>query len=317
MELSKMKYTVKRNVPKNYIIYIVLVFIFITFVILGASNVTKLTNDEIINLREFTDEIFLNDQYADFSYIIKNSFVTNVKTVGFVLLCSLSYPTSFLSALIIILKGFSVGFTSGFLIFVYNTKGTIRISLIPAGIEIGGKPASLTELMRDLCIQVGEGVSDIGLVWAVILVHQSQHRHCQRLGPGPSQTYIERGLSLPKRTFELQTAINEADSKESVIFIEVTIICSHIHHRRKFRAETGRKPGLIEVDAAYDIGVERREQTQHMADLIYRDTVQKKEIVTSVTAVHIESGQQFGPGRHPGQHLEGLDDIRSTEQGET
>ena len=120
-----MKYTVKRNVPKNYIIYIVLVFIFITFVILGASNVTKLTNDEIINLREFTDEIFLNDQYADFSYIIKNSFVTNVKTVGFVLLCSLSYPTSFLSALIIILKGFSVGFTSGFLIFVYNTKGML------------------------------------------------------------------------------------------------------------------------------------------------------------------------------------------------
>ena len=46
-----MKYTVKRNVPKNYIIYIVLVFVFITFVILGASNVTKLTNDEIINIR--------------------------------------------------------------------------------------------------------------------------------------------------------------------------------------------------------------------------------------------------------------------------
>ena len=120
-----MKYTVKRSIPNNYIIYIAFVFIFVTFAILGASKVSKLTDNEITNLKEFTDEIFLSSRHTDFFYIIKNNLITNIKMTAFVLLCSISHITSYLTSFVILNKGFSMGFASGFVIYTYGTKGIL------------------------------------------------------------------------------------------------------------------------------------------------------------------------------------------------
>ena len=54
-----------------------------------------------------------------------------------------------------------------------------------------------------------------------------------------------------------------------------------------------------------------------MADLIDRDSIEKKKVVASVTAMDIESGQELGSGIHSGHELQGLYHIGGAEQGKT
>lgn len=117
------KHVVKKYFQKNYIIYIIALFVFATAVLIGAIKTSRLTQTEIEALTAFTDRIFLNELKADYSLIIKRSIMDSFKAVIFAVLCCVSVLTSVLSFTLVALKGFSIGFTSGFLIYIYKLKG--------------------------------------------------------------------------------------------------------------------------------------------------------------------------------------------------
>lgn len=117
------KHVVKKYFQKNYIIYIIALFVFATAVLIGAIKTSRLTQTEIESLAIVTDKIFSSELNIDYSFIIKRSILDNLKAILFVVLCGVSVLTSFFSFALVALKGFSIGFTSGFIIYIYKLKG--------------------------------------------------------------------------------------------------------------------------------------------------------------------------------------------------
>ena len=100
-------------------------------------------------------------------------------------------------------------------------------------IEICRQPAILTELMSDLCIKISECIPDALFIRLVYLVEESECRNCSDLCPGSSEADIERCLILPDRSFKLETSVDQSYGEVSMEFLEVSVSCGHIYHRRQ------------------------------------------------------------------------------------
>ena len=148
--------------------------------------------------------------------------------------------------------------------------------------------------MGYLCIEIRKGVSSVYLVRFVQMVHKCKDRDCDGLGPCPSEPDIEGSLSLPERSFELKSAVDQTYGKESMVIIEIAVSCRHIDDRGHLGTITGRKTALIEVKISDHIGIEGREQSCKMTDLVDGNSVEEKKVIASVTAMNIETGKKLG-----------------------
>ena len=159
---------------------------------------------------------------------------------------------------------------------------------VTTGIEVRRKLVSFSELVGDLCVQIGKGISSEGSVRMVHIVKDGKERNGQSLRPCPSQSDIERCPALYQGSLILKTSVDETDAEQAVVFLEIAIPGGHIHDRRHLRSVARRKSALIKIHAADDVGIEGGEQSQKMADLINRDSVDKKQIVAAVPAMDIK-----------------------------
>lgn len=120
------KHKLKKNVQKNILIYIIVFLVFVLSVIFGSLKSAELETEQYKILKELTDDIFASDD-INYSYIVKTGIVDNLKIITFIFLCSLSYVASFFSFITVAYKGFAVGFTSGFVLYEYGTKGILYL----------------------------------------------------------------------------------------------------------------------------------------------------------------------------------------------
>ena len=129
-----MKILFKSN--KKYMlkwIYI-LFFIFVLGVILGAFYLSLMPDDKTYSIKRYLisyfDEISADINYKD---IFKTSLYNNFKIFLILFICAFSKPTSVISCLVIVFKGFFFGFTTASLIRFYSTDGLfLSFSFIPS-----------------------------------------------------------------------------------------------------------------------------------------------------------------------------------------
>lgn len=127
------KHTAKKYLQKNFIIYIVVLCVFVTAVILGAVKASKLTSEEVSDLTLVTGEVFSDTFNSDYPLIVKRSIIDNLKIILICLICSFSVFTMLSCVGVAAFKGFSTGFTAGFIISQYKLKGLLYIlsSVVP------------------------------------------------------------------------------------------------------------------------------------------------------------------------------------------
>ena len=84
--------------------------------------------------------------------------------------------------------------------------------------------------MRDLRIEVGEGIVQADVVIFLCGIIDSKHRLRKHINPASPHGHIERGLSLDYRPFELRSSVEKADGKCTVILVWVTVLGGDIDY---------------------------------------------------------------------------------------
>ena len=92
----------------------------------------------------------------------------------------------------------------------------------------------------------------------------------------------------------------------------VTVFLPHIDDRREPSAVPSREITLVEGHVLHRVGIEDREEPEHMIDRIERNAVEHDQVLIGSAASYVESGRTFRTGLHTGQQLDRLDDIHLT-----
>lgn len=121
------RHIIKRYIQKNYIIYIVSAIVFVTAVVLGASSSLSVGGEKTSELTKVCDAIFSKDFTCDYKLMAKRCIIDNLKIILPCFVLSLLPFTSFFCMAPVAFKGFAAGFTSGFVILKYKTKGLMYI----------------------------------------------------------------------------------------------------------------------------------------------------------------------------------------------
>ena len=121
------RHSIKRYIQKNYIIYIVSAIVFVTAVVLGASSSLSVDGEKTSELTKVCDTVFSKDFTCDYRLMAKRCIIDNLKIILPCFVLSLLPFTSFFCMAPVAFKGFAAGFTSGFVILKYKTKGLMYI----------------------------------------------------------------------------------------------------------------------------------------------------------------------------------------------
>ena len=94
-----------------------------------------------------------------------------------------------------------------------------------------------------------------------------------------------------------------------MVFLVIAVFHADIHDAGQAAAEAGRKTALVKRHVLDGIGVEHREETQHVIDIINRDAVEQQQVLIGSAATYIKAGRAFRTGLHARQQLDGLDYV--------
>lgn len=100
--------------------------------------------------------------------------------------------------------------------------------------------------MRDAGVEVPESIF-YSEVPVLLPADEQTYRLGNDIEPRTSESYVERCLAFYDGSFKLKPAVKQAYGKQSVIFVEVSLPCPHIHYRRKPPAISCREAAFIEV----------------------------------------------------------------------
>ncbi len=98
------------------------------------------------------------------------------------------------------------------------------------------------------------------------------------------------------------------------MFPGISVLKSHIHKRGETAVILRRHRSLKEIYVSDNIGIERREQTRKMIDLIQGHIVEHTQILITVAPVHIHSRQSLNTFNNTRLPLHRLNDIAFSEQ---
>lgn len=115
------------HIRKNKVLYLMAFTVFFVGIALGAGTVNTVSDAAREELNGYFGNFLSNAKAQDIDFIgvLKVCAGTNLKYVLFSLVISLTVFTLPLHALLLGIKGFSVGFTVGFLIRLYQWKGVL------------------------------------------------------------------------------------------------------------------------------------------------------------------------------------------------
>lgn len=129
---------VAEHIRKNRVLYLAALVVFCIGVALGAGSVNTVSDAAREELSGYFNNFLVGTegQDVDFLGVLQVCAGSNLKYVLFSLLLSLTVFTLPLHAVLLGIKGFSVGFTVGFLIRVYAWRGVVYglLAALPAAV---------------------------------------------------------------------------------------------------------------------------------------------------------------------------------------
>lgn len=122
-------YRIKRWLLKhfqdNFLIYFSLTIIFVIGIVIGAITIKVLNIEQKNDIITFLNSFFktMDSSGLDNLSVLKQSIIDNFKTIGLVWITGLIIIGIPIIPIIIIFRGFALGFTVGFLVNEYAIKG--------------------------------------------------------------------------------------------------------------------------------------------------------------------------------------------------
>jgi len=127
----KIKTDIMLHIRQNIVLYLVVVFAFITGVASGGFTVSSITEQQRLYLGDYLkgySYLLDNQPYIDKSVIFLKSVLQNLQTAFFIWLFGLSYLGIPLVLITIGVRGFFLGFTAAFLIDYYSLNGFLIVA---------------------------------------------------------------------------------------------------------------------------------------------------------------------------------------------
>ncbi|MFA5524262.1 MAG: stage II sporulation protein M [Tissierellales bacterium] len=114
-----------KNIKDNFTLYFLLALALMIGISAGAITVNILNEDQSQNLISFLDSFFkvLSQEKIDSFTLLKHSFINNFQTIIIIWILGITVIGLPIIIIIVVLRGFIVGFTVGFLINELGFKG--------------------------------------------------------------------------------------------------------------------------------------------------------------------------------------------------
>ncbi|HSH37069.1 stage II sporulation protein M [Schnuerera sp.] len=122
---NKIKRWLFKQFQDNFIIYFLVIIIFAIGIIIGSITIKIIGLEQKNDLIIFLSSFFKNidgDKISN-SLILKQSITDNFKTVGLIWISGIIFIAVPLIPIIVLFRGFALGFTVGFLVNEYGMEG--------------------------------------------------------------------------------------------------------------------------------------------------------------------------------------------------
>lgn len=123
--ITRIKRWLFRHFQNNFIIYFILSTVFAIGIIIGAISIKVLNTEQKNNIIVFLNSFFkaMKNDGFDSILIFKQSIIDNFKTIGLMWLTGLIIIGIGIIPIAVMFRGFAIGFTVGFIVNEYGTKG--------------------------------------------------------------------------------------------------------------------------------------------------------------------------------------------------
>jgi stage II sporulation protein M len=136
--ISRIYYKITTHFSENIILYLIVIFIFISGIVLGAMSVNALSPLQEGELSSYINQSLINISNLDINSeeILKYAVVNNLKTIGLIWFLGLTVIGIPLILGIIFFRGFILGFTVGFLVQEMAVPGLLMsvFSILPQNV---------------------------------------------------------------------------------------------------------------------------------------------------------------------------------------
>ncbi|AFS78413.1 stage II sporolation protein M [Gottschalkia acidurici 9a] len=134
----KLLHNFKKHVKDNVLLYFALIIVFMIGISSGAITINMLKGTQKEELIKFLDSFFkvINENDVDNILLVKQSFKNNLQTLIMIWFLGITVIGIPLVAGVVLLRGFVVGFTVGFLVKELGLKGFLFsiLSILPQNI---------------------------------------------------------------------------------------------------------------------------------------------------------------------------------------
>ena len=173
--------------------------------------------------------------------------------------------------------------------------------IVPSAVEPDPTSAPVGELVRDLGIDIVEGV--------VQRTARPFDDAIEKERVHSSGTQRESGVPVLQRSFQMELLGKEAGGDASGYFLRVAVVGTHVHHAGDPAAVPRRERAFIDRDFLDGFGSENRQQSEKMTDIVKRCSVQQHQILVRAASTDVYSRKAFVAALHARHHLEGLQNI--------
>lgn len=121
----KIKRWLFKHFQDNFLLYFSFIIVFAIGIIIGAITIKVLNIEQKSDIIVFLNSFFksMNSNGLENLAVFKQSIIDNFKTIGLVWITGLIIIGIIIIPLIVIFRGFALGFTVGFLVNEYGIKG--------------------------------------------------------------------------------------------------------------------------------------------------------------------------------------------------
>lgn len=122
---NKIKRWLYKQFQDSFIVYFIIFIIFIIGIIAGAVTIKMLDFEYKNEILRFLNSFFKTIDGSNFEKlsILKQAIGDNFKTVGLIWITGIIFIGILIIPIVILFRGFAIGFTVGFLVFEYGIQG--------------------------------------------------------------------------------------------------------------------------------------------------------------------------------------------------
>lgn len=129
-----------RHFKDNFLVYFTIIFLLISGIIIGAISIKILNSEQKGQVISFFNSFFklVSKNQVDSFLLLKESILNNFKTIFLIWITGIIIIGIPIIPIIIILRGFAIGFTVGFLVNEFGIKGLLfaLFSILPQNIFV-------------------------------------------------------------------------------------------------------------------------------------------------------------------------------------